>query len=207
MYFIKLIRERSRRARVSPRACPHCSVQNAALLPSPLPKQHARLLAVRSPSTAACNLIGQLRRECFPSCLQQRGRAQSWKGLGQRVRLSVKAKLSTVADGAWKVNFCSRAVKKMKSSVLASCSPGQARLPGRGARKIMLSPEQSLSIALNCYSYSGEDVVQGDRWACWCHGTQRRTMLADEGHWLGVSAASRLLSPMLHCKGSRSFSS
>lgn len=74
---------------------------------------------------------------------QSRGSAQIWKGLGQRVRLSVKAKVSVVAAGARKVNFCRRAVKKMKSSVLASCSPGQARLPGKGAKPTPPSPERA----------------------------------------------------------------
>lgn len=72
-----------------------------------------------------------------------RGRAQSWKGLGQRVRLSVKAKVSVASVGAQKVNFCRRAVKKMKSSVLASCSPGQALLPGKGAKTTRSSPQRA----------------------------------------------------------------
>lgn len=75
-----------------------------------------------------------------PDLAQPRGTAQSWKGLGQRVRLSVKAKDSEAAAGAWKVNFCSRATRKMKSSVLASCSPGQALLPGKGAQITWRSP-------------------------------------------------------------------
>lgn len=77
---------------------------------------------------------GGERRGAAPRQPQSRGIAQIWKGLGQRVRLSVKAKVGGAAAGAWKVNFCRRAVKKMKSSVLASCSPGQARLPGKGAK-------------------------------------------------------------------------
>lgn len=74
---------------------------------------------------------------------QSRGSAWIWKGFGQHVRLSVKAKVSVVAAGTWKVNFCRRAVKKMKSSVLASCSPGQARLPGKGAKITLPSPERA----------------------------------------------------------------
>lgn len=78
-----------------------------------------------------------------PGPAQWRGTAHSWKGLGQRVRLSVKAKDRAAAAGAWKVNFCSRATKKMKSSVLASCSPGQALLPGKGAQISRKSPERA----------------------------------------------------------------
>lgn len=150
-----------------------------SLLPCPLPATYWCVLGIYDPSfqpqiygadrDTLGSGEGQGAARGWP---QSRGSAQIWKGLGQRVRLSVKAKVSIAASGAWKVNFCRRAVKKMKSSVLASCSPGQARLPGKGAE---ITPTESRassnhlsgSSRMRCFAQAaGAFLPRKVRWQC-----------------------------------------
>ena len=57
------------------------------------------------------------------------GTAQMRWLTGESVRPFLNFKLNFSFIGGLKVNFCIRAVKKMNSSIMASCSPGQALFP------------------------------------------------------------------------------
>lgn len=88
---------------------------------------------------------GHANSSCFPfrspsSTLHARGTAQMRWLAGEMVMPILDFRVSFSLWGGLKVNFCKREVKKINSSVLASCSPRHARFPERQEYKTSYLP-------------------------------------------------------------------